>query len=555
MKQPVSENNEPGRYFNIVYAVVCAIIIRSLVGLVGFSIADGQTPIKIVVDATAPSYAVPIDFAGLGFETKSVLPNTYGVSGYFFSPENKGLITLFRNAGVRHIRIGGGTVDGSGTGEQCTTPIPDKKDIDQLFGFAKRAQVKAIYSLRLLNLSRCADPDLATKDAEIARYIWHNYKDELDSFSIGNEPDVREFHTYPGHPMDPFIYEAKVGVAGSAYPSYFADWQRFAAVVHKAVPDAKISGPETAVSDQSSYTPNPTTGISWTQKFAADAKGTGFLGEALQHHYVWGSPGDTTATEAIDDMLSDAWDSAVAVGTQRARNGKTVPFHPYPYLYTHNLAPLASYGVRYRMTEANDCLHGVQGASNGYASALWALDYMHWWAEHGAAGINFHNNPWLPTDTVTQDPTPCSHAACGNYRVNPKAYGIKAFDVGSHGYIMPLSLSNPRKINLTAYAIGTDQNIYVTLINKTHATTHDVTAIAAIIAINGFRTRNAEYITLSNGDPGNAASMSATLGGAALTDNAVWRGKWTPVRPIHDRMVRVPVQSTSAVIVKISLSR
>lgn len=519
--------------------------------LFGVRVANGETPIKIVVDATAPGYTVPADFAGLGFETKSVLPNTYGVSGYFFSPDNTQLITLFRNMGVREIRVGGGTVDGSGRGEQCTSGTPDEKDIDNLFEFAKLAGVKVIYSVRLLNMGRCNDPDLPEKDAKIAKYVWDKYRDELDSFSIGNEPDVREFHTYPGHPMDPLIYEAKVGVAGSAYPSCFAQWKKFAEVVHQAVPDAKFSGPETAVSDTSSYTPDRTTGISWTQKFPEDVKAAGLpFKTALQHHYVWGSPENTTAQEAIDDMLSDAWDTGTQVGTQPARNGKTVPFHPYPYLYRQNFAALVSQGVPYRMTEANDCLHGVFGASDGYAAALWALDYLHWWAAHGAAGINFHNNPWIPTDTVVPDPNPCPKTGCTNYRISPKGYAIKAFDLGSHGSVMPVSLSNSEKVNLTAYAVGTSQDIYVTIINKTHTTTHDVKNIDAVIDLKGFHPVSAESIALSNGEPGNAATMNATLGGATITNNAPWEGKWTPVKVRHG-VIRVPVPSTSAVVVKL----
>lgn len=475
---------------------LCALLLAAGILFWSPRAAHSQAPIKLTIDASAEGHAIPNDFSGLGFETKSALENAYGVHGYFFTPENTQLITLFQNIGLKHIRVGGGTVDGSGTGEQCSTPIPDHKSIDNLFEFARLAGVRVIYSLRLLNLGACSDPELATKDAAIAKYIWGKYQDELDSFSIGNEPDVREYHTYPGHPMDPLIYEDKVGIAGSAYPSYFADWRHFADVVHKAVPEAKFSGPETAVSDTSSYTPDPSSGMSWTQRFAADLKGSGLLIQGLQHHYVWGSPGNTTAQEAIDDMLSSAWDDGTAVGRQRARNGGSVPFHPYPYLYAHNLAPLAAYGVTYRMTEANDCLHGVEGASNGYASALWALDYMHWWAAHGMAGVNFHNNPWIPTDTIIPEPNPCSSKGCTDYHISPKGYGIKAFDLGSHGYVKPIRVSNPDGVNLTSYAVGTPQDLFVTIINKTHTTAHDVMDAAVTIQADGFPVASAAYMVL-----------------------------------------------------------
>ncbi len=147
---------------------------------------------------------------------------------------------------------------------------------------------------------------------------------------------------------------------------------------------------------------------------------------ATQHYYVGGSPGTTTGPEAISNMLSQAWDVTA-----------------YPWLYESNLAPVVSAGMPYRMTEANDYLTGIPNASNAYASALWALDFLHWWAMHGCAGVNFHNKSWLLTDTIYLD-------AFGGFQINPKAYGIKAFDLGGHGSVEPLTISNPSLVNLTA---------------------------------------------------------------------------------------------------------
>jgi hypothetical protein len=42
----------------------------------------------------------------------------------------------------------------------------------------------------------------------------------------------------------------------------------------------------------------------------------------------------------------------------------------------------------------------------GFASTLWALDYMHWWATSKAAGVNSHNKQWIYTDTIVPDPNP-----------------------------------------------------------------------------------------------------------------------------------------------------
>lgn len=527
--------------------------IWTLLGLCALSVSTAlaQAPVTLTVDTSSRQFAIPADYSGLGFETKSAVPNTYGVKGYFFTPSNSQLITLFQNIGLKNIRVGGGTVDGSGTNEQCVTPTPDSKAIDNLFAFAQAAGVKVIYSVRLLNLDRCADPDLAAKDAQIAAYVWSHYRSQLDSFSIGNEPDVRQFHDYPGHPHESSIRETIPGIPGSAYSGYFTQWRRVADAILKVVPDAKFSGPDTAVSDKSSFTPNPSTGVSWTQQFATDLKSTGILKAGLQHHYVWGSPGNTTAQEAIDDMLSSAWDNGTALGRQPAHNGGTAQFNPYPFVYKHVVSPLVSLGVPYRMTEANDCLHGVFGASDGYASALWALDYMHWWAAHHMAGVNFHNNPWIPTDTVIPSPNPCPPSGCVNYHISAKGYGIKAFDLGGHGYVEPITIANPQNINLTAYAVGTTQDLFVTILNRTHSSTHDVANASVVIRANGLRAASASYMLLTNGDPGNAATMNATLGGALIPNNARWTGKWTPLGILHNGEIALTIPSTTAAVVRI----
>jgi len=530
------------------WSVVCSWCI-----LAGAALA--QAPVTLTIDTASRQFRIPDDFAGLGFETKSVVSNTYSVSGNFFSPANTQLITLFRNTGIRNIRVGGGTVDGSGSDEHCATPTPSFADIDNLFAFARAAGVKVIYSVRLLNVSSCANPHLAEDDAKIVRYIWQKYPARLDSFSIGNEPDVRGYHSRPGHVVDSAIYETTPGVPGSAYASYFAQWQKFAAVIRNAAPGAKFSGPDTAVSDTSSFTPDPAHGVSWTVQFATDLKSSGMLVEALQHHYVWGLPQNTTTQEAIDDMLSSAWVNDTAIGSQPARDGGSAEFHSYPYVYARVLAPLVALGVPYRMTEANDCLHGVPDASNGFASALWALDYMHWWAAHHMAGVNFHNNPWLPTDTIVPDPNPCTAAGCANYRVTPKAYGIKAFDLGSHGYVEPVAIANPQKINLTVYAVGTSRDLYVTVINKTHSTTHDAIDAAVVIEAAGFDGASVDSMVLTDGEPGNAALPGATLGGATISNDAPWSGKWTSLGRVHKGKFTLTAASTTAVIVRIHAGR
>jgi hypothetical protein len=497
----------------------------------------GAHPVTIRIDAGPAGPAVPRDFAGLGFERGPLNPGNAGVDGYLFSPENDSLVTLFRNMGLRNLRIGGGSVDNmspAGAGGDGFAGI------DNLFAFARAAGVRVIYTLRLLNPSAKPVRDLDTLNARVAGHIWRRYREHVASFAIGNEPDWHAFHTYAGHPADPAIYEEISGVPGSAYSSYRARWQDLAAVVAEAAPGAPLSGPDTGAYGPLTFTPSPETGVSWTQRFARDERDRGRIADITQHYYVGGGPGKTSARQAISNMLSPEWVNGTAIGTQPARTTYT----PYPWFYASHLAAVVAAGQRYRLTESNDYLGGVPGASNAFASALWALDYLHWWAAHAAAGVNFHNKQWLYTATVVPDPA----AAGARYAVTPKGYGIKAFALGSAGQVRPVTIANADGINLTAYCVGEAGEDHVTIINKTHgarAADADVTIVPP-----GPGRPTAQVMTLESGVPGDAAQTSATLGGAPITGDAPWDGTWNALADPHGG-IGLTVKAATAAIVRI----
>jgi hypothetical protein len=499
---------------------------------------QGAHPVTIIVDAEHPGPLVPDDFAGLSFERGPLSPRHAGVAGYLFSPANSSLVNLFRNLGLRNLRIGGGTVDElipAGTGSDGFTGI------DHLFAFADVAGVQVIYTLRLLNLSAQPASDLKSIGAQIAGYIWHRYRETVASFAIGNEPDWHAFHTHPGHRLDPAIYEEISGVPGSAYRSYLARWRNFAHAVGGAAPGAPLSGPDTGAYSTLTYTPDPDTGVSWTERFAGDEGGSGRIADITQHYYVGASPGETTAQQAIANMLSPEWVTGTAPGTQPARTTYT----PYRWLYTNHLAPVTAAGLRYRLTESNDYLTGVPGASNAFASALWALDYLHWWAAHGAGGVNFHNKQWLFTDTIVPDPT----ATSGDYAITPKGYGIKAFTLGSAGRVKPTQTENPDGINLTVYCVGRPGEDYVTIINKTHGA--QAADAAVTITPPGRQLRGAEVMALASAEPGHATGTSATLGAAEITGDTPWNGKWNALPTDPRAGISLTVPATTAAIIKI----
>lgn len=467
---------------------------------IGWFFADAafaQSPVTVSVDTHSPGFLIPEDFAGIGFETWAELPNVSGVSGRLFSPDNTQLITLFTNTGIRNLRLGGGTVDNS------DLAVPSHADIDSVFGFARAADIKVIYSFRLLNGD-------AAEDAAIAKYIWDHYRANLDCFSIGNEPN------------EPPYRRPKFG-ALTNYADFLSAWRKFAAVITQSVPDAKFTGPESG-------------GWDWVGEFANDEKSSGRVVLITHHEYAGGKPfinhgkKEMPASQAIDNMLSPNWLT-----------------NEYVRFYNRTLALVAPTGLPCRMTEANDYLRGVTNASDAFASALWALDYMHWWAAHGCAGINFHNNQhttWLKTDTFFLD------SATREFRINPKAYAIRAFDLGSHGCVKPIAIGNTNGLNLTAYAVGDGTNQCVTIINKEHGTGAR-TASVTINCNSVLKDANVMFLTAPDNDAG--ATNGITLGGSLITNHAPWHGQWT-VLPASDEKCELTVPSASAAVVRFTLA-
>src|SRR5580704_9968659 len=103
-----------------------------------------QVPVTVTI-TNSPGYAIPSDFSGLSFGAVSELPGHGGVPGLMFNGTNAQLITLFKNSGLHHLRLGGTTVEGT------NAVVPDRAALDDVFAFAKAADVKVIYSFPLLN--------------------------------------------------------------------------------------------------------------------------------------------------------------------------------------------------------------------------------------------------------------------------------------------------------------------------------------------------------------------------------------------------------------------
>ena len=71
------------------------------------------------------------------------------------------------------------------------------------------------------------------------------------------------------------------------------------------------------------------------------------------------------------------------------------------------------------------------------------------------------------------------------------------------------------------------------------------------IAPPGAGAHSAQIMTLAGGQPGDARGTRVTLGGATITGDASWNGKWSTL-PVDPRAgITLTVKATTATIVKI----
>ena len=475
-------------------SIHAAFLKRVLPSLISFYLCAGAilaaSPVDIALNSKSPGATISSNFIGLSYEMSLVGPATNGA--HFFNQANKPLVNIFRTLGIQSLRVGGNTA------ERETVKIPDKADIDSLFGFARAAGVKVIYTLRLNG----TDPVDA---ARTAKYIVDNYQAELTCFALGNEPDklLKDSQAYDNAMRN---YLAVVNAASNA-------------------PEAVFCGPSTMHKD-----------VQWANDFARDFARNKHILMVTQHEYPAGS--GRVATNAL--MACKKLLSADLLKV-------------YEKLYDEFVPTALSSGLQYRLEEANSYSNGgASGASDSFASALWGLDYMYWWANRGAAGINFHTGGYA--DGV-RPPEPQKYVVFWNspegFSVRPLGYAIKAFDLGCHGQLVPVEFrSNTNQINLTAYGVlSSNGDLCITLINKEITSTGDANVTIALGS--SYARGEAMFLTSSHGDI--TATSGVTLGGTSIKDNGSWSGTWTSLAaPSNNGHFLISVPAATAAIVRVT---
>ena len=449
---------------------------------VGVLPLPAEVAATVTVDASKLGPKIADDYAGLSYETKREMADAEGK--YYFTPQNAPLIKMFQTLGIKNLRIGGNTVD------SAKVTIPVDADIDQLFQFAQAADTKVIYSFRLNK----GNPGTS---AEQAKYIADKYAANLVCFSIGNEPDI-------------YVH---------SYSSYLKEWRPIYDAINQAVPDAKYCGPSLTSNAQP-----------WAHDFAKDFYPGGRILYITQHQYAGGAGGKVTdPVHGRDLLLSPGWQDI------------------YQKYYDKFGAPLKATGYPFRLEEANNFYNGgAKDVSDTFASALWGVDYLYWWAAHDSQGINFHNGDEV---AAGQELRPCRYASFTSvpdgYFAHPLAYAIKIFNLGSRGQLVSSTVTpdaTSPDLNLAAYTVlGADKAVYVTLINKEHGANGRDANVA--IQAGSYAKIQTMALTAPNNDA--AAKDGLTLGGSGIRHDGSWQGTWrdlpsSPGGPIH---VKVPACS------------
>lgn len=473
-------------------------------------VATAAEPVTLLVNSHQPSAPISSQFIGLSYETSLLLPDARGQ--HYFSSSNQPLLAMFKTIGVQNLRIGGNSVD------TATFPVPRDEDIRQLLDFAKAARIKLIYSVRLKEPSNSDAPAIPLNNAEsaakIAHFIHDHSPEVIDCFAIGNEPSyLKEYAAYTTH------------------------WKSIRDAILAVYPEATFCGPD--------QDPAPELDAHMVEDFGIPA---GRLVKISQHTYPFGcsfkNPKDR------DDIRKLVPVDAVAA---REKMLSPAAYATYQKIYDGIAHATAGTPVTYCLSETNSFwFSGLKGASDSYASALWAADYLHWWAAHGAANVDFHTGDRTGGEVTL----PCQYAAfvtsANGYEARPLAYGMKLFDLGGHGSSIPIDAAATARKDLSAYAtLANDKKMYVTLINKSHGSSGQ--SIDVLIKPDvPLAASGAQVIYLrSKNDDISATAGDVTLGDAQIQPDGTWNGHWTDLPPSGEaeNVIRISVPPATAAVV------
>lgn len=451
-----ADTGRPARRPRLVPALSVAVVLATVSAAGAVAASPGAarptaSTANVTVDVSGPARGA-LTADFLGLSFESNPVGGDGVNGGQFDAMGN-LPRLLSNLGPGVLRFGGNSVDRTYTGAS-------PQALDGLRRLSDATGWRVLYSVNLGHFDAAA----VTADAKaVSAALGHR----VLAVACGNEPNV---YGRNGHRP-----------AGYGVQDYLADANACIAAVHRGAPGVPIAGPDTI-------------GLSWLPSYASAERGRISLLD--QHYYPLSNCKGPSGTAT--DLLSR---------TKAASEAQTVD---------SAAADARTAGVPLRLTETNSAsCGGITGASNTFAAALWAVDYVAVAAEHGASGINLHGG----LDTHCGGYTPLCQTGPNTYAPAPVYYGLLLAHLLGQGDLLPVTVSSTG--NVAAHAVRGRNGLIRVVVENLDGTPATITLAA------GRATGSAGMLHLT------AASLEAT-GGVQIQGAAVEPdGGFTPGRPDH----------------------
>jgi|GEM_PF-1835032 len=382
----------------------------------------------ISISAAPTGTALTGSDVGLSYEASFLALPGFGQGNQF---------QYLKTLGTSVIRIGGNQVDKSfwtSSGEARPSWADATITPAGLTALANLARASGWKVILGVNMKQY-DPARAADEASHAVAALGS---SLQDIEIGNEPDL--YPQYSGNSAQ-----------------YVTDFHAYVKAITAAVPGVSIEGSDAATS------PTGSLQTAFVNDQASMTKPQ--ISELTSHHYPLSNCGSPNPAPSIADLLSSgthsketsAADSAVTVAKRLS----------LPAVIDEGNSVVCS---------------GVQGVSDVYASALWAVDEELNFAQEGAAGYYMHGTVTQCYGT-TSFPyyTPLCAAsaadqAAGNLSAQPEFYGLAAVHAAGTGSF--LQVGNPASATVRTYAIQhADGSVTVVLDNVADPASNGATAV------------------------------------------------------------------------------
>jgi hypothetical protein len=443
----------------------------------GVSAAAGPSAVVVGVHLTGASRPVPRSFLGLSMEYSGV--PAYSKEGVFFDR----VVALLRaqDGSPMILRIGGKSADHFYWEVSTKGAPPGVTELGQPWMNALASLVQRDHMRVMLDLNLAVhSPAMAVSFAKAAHKALP--RRSLMGLEVGNEPDLYKLQKRLQVQRIPSTIKSTPITWQQNYsPSdYRRDWISYARALKAALPNVPLGGPET---------------ISDKPQWLSAIEGLGPLdpGFLTIHRYASSNCWPTTSPwyPTIPLILGQSSTSGLATTVQQGVQ------------YAHPLHESL------RLTEVNSIsCGGNHGVADSFATALWAPDALFGMVSEGVDGVSWH----IRTTSVNAP----FHPVAGGIQAMPELYGLAVFAqmIGRGARLQGTSVSGLRGINMSAWAVRSQRQLKVLLINK------GPRAASAQLHL-GWGQATVRYLRA----PSISSDAGVTFGGQAIGLDALWHGR------------------------------